>query len=83
MDTCTYEPTETFNYYDRDDIEHETNWPDYDCGSFMCDKCNYEMLYGGDYSWFDEEPPYKPHFKYCPNCGRRVIPMEPYDRAVE
>jgi ribosomal protein S27AE len=27
----------------------------------------------GDMGWFDEEPPYKPHFKFCPNCGARVF----------
>lgn len=81
-DTCTYEPTETISYFDRNDVEHETNWPDYECASFMCVKCNYEMMYG-DIGWFEEEPPYKPRFKYCPNCGRRVLTMKPYDRAVD
>ena len=81
-DTCTYEPDETLNYFDDQDREHETNYPDYGCGSFSCSKCGNEMIFG-DGGWFDLEPPYSPNFKHCTECGRPVIPIEYYDRLVD
>lgn len=70
--TCTYEPYDTLSRWDEDDNEIETNEPADGCDSFECSNCGYSMLYGGD-GWFDEEPPYAPHFSYCPNCGFKVV----------
>lgn len=81
-ETCVYLPDEVLTYWDENDIEHETNEPAEDCGSFSCNKCGYTMMYG-DIGWFDLRPPHKPLFNYCPNCGRRVRPMKPYDLAVD
>jgi|GEM_PF-2144695 len=80
-DTCVYEPTESVNYYDENDREHETNRPSDGCPTFTCSRCGNEMLYG-EMGWFDEEPPYTPRFKRCPECGRRVVTMTLYDRVV-
>lgn len=44
-------------------------------------ECREQMLYG-EAGWFDEEPPYTPHFKRCPECGCRVVSMTLYDRVV-
>lgn len=30
------------------------------------------MLFG-DTGWFGTEPPYAPTFKFCPECGARVV----------
>lgn len=70
---CVYEPTETLTRWDENDQELETNEPDPDCVTFACSRCGYEMLYGDEYGWFDTEPPYAPHFKFCPHCGARVV----------
>lgn len=80
--TCTYEPTETLNYWDEQDREHDTNQPDTECGTFSCSWCGNEMLYGEDGGWFDTEPPYAPLFMFCPGCGARVLPMVMRDRVV-
>ena len=80
-DTCVYEPTESVSYWDENDREHETNRPSEECSTFACSRCGYEMLYG-EAGWFDEEPPYTPHFKRCPECGCRVVSMTLYDRVV-
>lgn len=80
--TCVYEPTETLARWDENDHEHETNEPDFDCATFACSRCGYEMLYGDEYGWFDTEPPYAPHFKFCPNCSARVLPLKLYDKVV-
>ena len=80
-DTCVYEPTESVSYWDDNDREHETNRPSEECSTFACSRCGYEMLYG-EIGWFDEEPPYTPHFKRCPECGCRVVSMTLYDRVV-
>lgn len=80
--TCVYEPTETLTRWDENDNEHETNEPDFDCGTFACSRCGYEMLYGDEGGWFDTEPPYAPHFKFCPNCRARVLPLKLYDKVV-
>ncbi len=73
QETCTYEPSEFATRFDENDEEVETYEPSEDCGSFECSACGFDMLFGYDMGWFDEEPPYKPHFKYCPNCGARVL----------
>lgn len=80
--TCVFEPTETLTRWDENDYEHETNEPDPDCATFACSRCGYEMLYGDEYGWFDTEPPYTPHFKFCPNCSARVLPLKLYDKVV-
>lgn len=80
--TCVYEPTETLTRWDENDYEHETNEPDFDCATFACSRCGYGMLYGDEYGWFDTEPPYAPHFKFCPNCSARVLPLKLYDKVV-
>lgn len=80
--TCVYEPTETLTRWDENDHEHETNEPDFDCATFACSRCGYEMLYGDEVGWFDTEPPYTPHFKFCPNCSARVLPLKLYDKVV-
>lgn len=80
--TCVYEPTETLTRWDENDHEHETNEPDFYCETFACSRCGYEMIYGGEYGWFDTEPPYAPHFKFCPNCSARVLPLKLYDKVV-
>ncbi len=70
--TCTYEPEEYLIIWDEDDNEIEINEPDEDCPAFECSNCGHEMLYG-EMGWFDEELPYTPHFRYCPNCGFKVV----------
>lgn len=82
MDKCIYEPTEMLSYFDDAGMEHETNAPYYECGSFACSVCGYEMCFG-DGGWFDDKSPYKPLFNYCPNCGRKVEPMKLYDKVVD
>lgn len=72
-DSCEYVPEMCEMYIDDDGNEHETDEPHEECSAFICDKCDYSMAFGDDWSWFDTLPPYKPYFKYCPNCGRKVI----------
>ena len=74
---CTYYPTEFLTRFDEHDNEIETNDPSYDCGSFECSACGFEMMFG-EMGWFDEETPYKPHFNYCPNCGAKVVSPEEF-----
>ncbi|MCI6273970.1 MAG: hypothetical protein MR611_04795 [Coriobacteriaceae bacterium] len=81
--TCTYEPDETRAYWDEEDREHETNEPSDGCGSFSCSECGFEMMHDCDIGWFDTEPPYRPHFRFCPNCGSRLVPPAPYDRVAD
>ena len=73
QETCTYRPTEVATCFDENDVEIETNEPSEDCGTFICSSCGFEMLFGYDMGWFEEEPPYKPYFKFCPGCGARVV----------
>lgn len=77
QETCTYSPTEYETRFDENDEEIETNDPAEDCGTFECSACGFEMMYG-ELGWFDEEPPYKPNFNFCPECGARVV-MEGQD----
>lgn len=70
--TCTFTPELMATRWDEDDNEIDTNEPGYGCPAFDCSNCGYPMMYGCD-GWFDEEPPYTPHFHYCPNCGLRVV----------
>ena len=72
QETCTYHPTEYATRFDENDEEIETNDPAEGCGTFECSACGFEMMFG-DMGWFDDEPPYKPYFKFCPNCGARVV----------
>lgn len=70
--TCTFYPNETETRFDEDDNEIETNEPSENCDAFECSACGFPMMFG-DMGWFDEEQPYKPRFKFCPNCGARVV----------
>lgn len=71
QNTCSYDPTEYATRFDENDNEVETFEPSEDCQSFQCSACGFEMMFG-DMGWFGEEPPYKPYFSFCPNCGARV-----------
>lgn len=71
--TCHFEPDVTEIKYDENDNEIETGEPAGDCSAFECSECGYPMLYDPDIGWFDYCEPYKPHFKYCPNCGAKVV----------
>lgn len=77
--TCHFEPDVTEIKYDENDNEIETGEPAEDCSAFECSECGYPMLYDPDIGWFDYCEPYKPHFKYCPNCGAKVIHDELHD----
>lgn len=77
--TCHFEPDVTEIKYDENDNEIETGEPAEDCSAFECSECGYPMLYGPDIGWFDYCEPYKPHFKYCPNCGAKVMHDELHD----
>ena len=70
--TCVYVPAEYEVIYHDDDTEEVTADPAWDCDAFKCSECEYLMIYG-DGGWFDEEPPYRPRFSYCPNCGAKVV----------
>ena len=70
---CHFEPDVTEIKYDENDNEIETGEPAEDCSAFECSECGYPMLYDPDIGWFDYCEPYKPHFKYCPNCGAKVV----------
>ena len=72
QNVCTYEPTEFAVRFDENDNEIETLDPSEECGTFQCSACGFEMMFG-DMGWFDEEPPYKPYFSFCPKCGARVV----------
>lgn len=71
--TCHFEPDVTEIKYDENDNKIETGEPAEDCSAFECSECGYPMLYDPDIGWFDYCEPYKPHFKYCPNCGAKVV----------
>lgn len=77
--TCHFEPDVTEIKYDENDNEIKTGEPAEDCSAFECSECGYPMLYDPDIGWFDYCEPYKPHFKYCPNCGAKVIHDELHD----
>lgn len=77
--TCHFEPDVTEIKYDENDNEIETGEPAEDCSAFECSECGYPMLYDPDVGWFDCCEPYKPHFKYCPNCGAKVMHDELHD----
>lgn len=79
--TCTYEPEETRGYRDEEGFEHETSEPSDGCASFACSECGFVMPRG--IGWFDDEPPYKPHFSFCPGCGSRLVPRTLYDRVAD
>lgn len=72
--TCTFSPDETKTRWDEDDNEIETDEPAEECVGFVCSNCGGIMMFdwGGEMGWFDTEPPYSPHFNYCPYCGRKV-----------
>lgn len=69
--TCRYVPELCMTVIDEDGHEVETDEPHEECDVFYCSYCGYEMRFGPE-GWFDEEPPYKPYFLYCPGCGARV-----------
>lgn len=71
---CTFSPDETKTRWDEDDNEIETDEPAEECIGFVCSNCGGIMMFdwGGEMGWFDTEPPYAPHFNYCPYCGREV-----------
>lgn len=79
--TCHFEPDvievlldeDGNEILDADGNEIETGEPAEDCSAFECSECGYPMLYDPDIGWFDYCEPYKPHFKYCPNCGAKVV----------
>lgn len=71
--TCHFEPDVTEIKYDENDNEIETGEPAEDCSAFECSECGYLVLYDPYIGWFDYCEPYKPHFKYCPNCGAKVV----------
>ena len=70
--TCTFIPETMATRWDEDDNEIDTNEPGYGCLAFDCSNCGYLMMCGND-GWFDEESPHTPPFKYCPNCGFKVV----------
>lgn len=70
--TCRFIPDYIATVYDEDDNEVDTEEPSEDCCAFECTECGGAMIYG-DMGWFDTEPPYKPHFEYCPYCGAKVV----------
>lgn len=78
-----------FTWWDENDVEHYEEYSaSYECCSASCDKCGHSMMVG-DEGWFDgwdeitewteedgsEHKGYilKPRFKFCPNCGARVV----------
>mgnify|MGYP001025734575 CR=1 FL=1 len=70
--TCTFTPNEIASRFDENDEEIETDEPADDCDAFSCSVCGYDMMFG-DCGWFELEPPYKPNFKFCPNCGSKEV----------
>lgn len=82
--TCRYEPEEFDFPIDEDGNEVDGVYePSEDCAAFVCSECGGSMLYGYDMGWFDDKPPYKPYFGFCPYCGSRVEwgePIEPRDK---
>lgn len=73
---CTYEPSVFETEWDEQDQELKIGRPSDDCDSFVCSECGNELAFdwGGDRSWFDPKPPYKPiGLKHCPGCGSRVL----------
>ncbi len=85
--TCHFEPDvievlldeDGNEILDADGNEIETGEPAEDCSAFECSECGYPMIFDPDIGWFDYWSPYKPHFKYCPNCGAKVIHDELHD----
>lgn len=71
--TCTFEPEVFLTRWDEDDNEVETAEPGDECGCFECSNCGFQMIYGYECGWFQDEPPYTPSFVYCPNCGLKVV----------
>lgn len=75
--TCHYEPEIKDYDYDDEGNEVEVDAPAENCDYFECSECGFLMLYDGNDrfggGWFDTEPPYSPRFKYCPNCGAKVV----------
>jgi hypothetical protein len=78
-----------FTWWDESDVEHYEEYSaSEECYSASCDKCGHSMMVG-DEGWFDgwdeitewteedgsEHKGYilKPRFKFCPNCGARVV----------
>ena len=77
QEVCCYVPEELKTVYDEEGNEVETFEPDDDCEVFGCSACGNPMMFSRDGDgWFDEVPPYKPRFSYCPNCGARVTTIE-------
>lgn len=80
--TCRYLPDEPATWWDEDDVEHEEpglavrEWG----VNGVCSECGNVML-GTDDGWFDFEPrehgwAMVPRFRYCPQCGARVLVEE-------
>ncbi len=73
MNTCTFGPEVYRVDISEDGLESiDTNEPADECVAFLCSNCKHPMMYGGDGSWFETEPPYTPRFDYCPYCGSKV-----------
>lgn len=79
---CIYEPDCTNNWWDDDDVEHDTDHASPEYGVCYCSVCKYAMIGGAHNGWFDEEDDghggliLTPRFNYCPNCGREVVGCE-------
>lgn len=72
--TCHFIPDVTSTIIGENGEEIESNAPSVGCSAFECSICGFAMMYDdyGCYSWFENFPPYKPYFKFCPGCGAKV-----------
>lgn len=62
--TCTFAP----------DTEAFGGGPAEGCAAFECSNCGCAMAFSAEGpSWFDGEPPHRARFRYCPQCGARVV----------
>ena len=77
--TCHFYPDVIEVLLDEDGNEIETGNPAEGCSAFECSECGYPMIFDPYIGWFDYWSPYIPHFKYCPNCGAKVIHDELHD----
>lgn len=73
---CEFVPEEFDTVWDEEDQCLRIAKPSDDCDCFTCSKCGQNLMFdwGGEYSWFEPEYPYKPiSLKYCPGCRARVL----------
>lgn len=78
---CEFVPEEFDTVWDEEDQCLRIAKPSDDCDCFTCSKCGQELTFdwGGEYSWFEPEYPYKPiSLKYCPGCRARVLFPHPW-----